>query len=106
AAFEQQNLVHAKSFRQLHVNVREGFRISRQELRQDALDRVWRRSDLEYARVSPLEQLDAFPERRDLTQYPAAICKQLLASGGQKKTATNAVKQLESTFVFEIADLS
>jgi hypothetical protein len=104
-AFQQRHLVHAESFSQLHVDVGEVPGISRQESRQDALDRLRRRGELKHARVSTLEQLDAFAERSDLTQYPAAIGEQLLASGGEEKAATDTVEKLEPAFVFEITDL-
>src|SRR5262249_5326733 len=105
SAFQQRHLIHAKSFRQLYADVGEVFGISRQESRQDALDRLRRCGELKHARVAALEQLDAFAERPDLPQYPPAICEQLLASGGQEKAATDTVEELEPAFVFEIADL-
>ena len=105
AALQQRHLIHAKSFRQLHAHVGEAFGISRQESRQDALDRLRRCGQLEHAEVSALEQLYAFAKRAHLTQHAAAISEQLLASGGQEKAATDTVKKLEPAFVFEIADL-
>jgi hypothetical protein len=105
AALQQRHLIHPKSFHQLHAHIGEVFGIPRQEFRQDALDRLRRRRELEHAEVSALKQLDAFAERPHLAQHAAAICEQLLAPGGQKKTAADPVKKLESTFVFEIADL-
>src|SRR5689334_16444472 len=105
AAFQQWHLVHAKSVRQLHAHVGEAFGILRQECGQDALDRLRRCGHLEHAGVSTFEQLYALAERSHLAKHSAAIAQQLLASGGQEKPATDAVKKLESAFVFEIADL-
>src|SRR4051794_7072643 len=106
AAFQQGHLVHAKSLCQPHAHVGKAFGISRQESRQDALDCLRRRGHLEHAGISTFEQLDAFAKRSQLPQYPAAISQQLLASGGEEKTATDTVKELEPAFVFEITDLS
>ena len=53
---------------------------------------------------SAFEQLYAFAERSQLTEHPAAISEQLLASGGQEKSAADTVEKLEAAFVFEIAD--
>ena len=75
AALQQRHLIHAKSLRQLHAHVGEAFGISRQESRQDALDRLRRCGHLEHAEVSALEQLYAFAERSHLTQHAAAICR-------------------------------
>jgi hypothetical protein len=105
AALQQRHLIHPKSFHQLHAHIGEVFRIPRQEFRQDALDRLRRRGELEHAEVSALKQLDAFAERPHLAQHAAAICEQLLAPGGQKKAAADPVKKLEPSFVFEFADL-
>jgi len=87
------------------AHVREALGVARQESRQDALDRLGRRGDLEDAGVSTFEQLYAFAERSHLTQHSPAISEQLLASGGQEKAAADPVEQLEPAFVFEIADL-
>src|ERR1700693_4728215 len=105
AAFQQGDLVHAKSLRQLHAHVGKPFGISRQESRQDALDRLRRCRHLKHAGVSTFEQLYAFPKRSQLAEYCAAIAEQLSASGGQEKAPTDTVKKLETAFVFEIADL-
>ena len=78
ATFQQRHLVHAKSLRQLHAHVGEAFGISRQESRQNALDRLRRCGHLEHAGVSTFEQLYPFAKRSQLTQYPAAISEQLL----------------------------
>ena len=45
------------------------------------------------------------PSEPDLPQHPAAIAQQLLAPGGQKQAAADAVEKLEPAFVFEIGDL-
>jgi hypothetical protein len=84
----------------------EAFGISRQKCGQDALDRLRRCSHLEDTGVSTFEQLYALAERSQLTKHSAAIAQQLLASDGQEKPATDAVKKLEPAFVFEIADLT
>src|SRR5262249_39759015 len=105
AAFQQWHLVHAKSFRQPYAHVGEAFGISRQECGQDALDCLRRCGHLEYAGVPTFELFYALAKRSHLTEHSAAIAEQLLASGGQEKPATDAVKKLESAFVFEIADL-
>src|ERR1700730_916240 len=105
AALQQGYLVHAKSLRQLYTHVGEAFGIPRQESGQDALDCLRRRSHLEHAGVSMFEQLYALAKRSHLTEHSAAIAEQLLASSGQEKPATDAVKKFESAFVFEIANL-
>src|SRR5438270_9676113 len=105
AAFQQRHLVHSKSLCQLHAHVGEAFGISRQESRQDALDRLRWCGHLKDAGVSTFEQLYPFAKRSQLTQHSAAISEQLFASGRQEKAATDTVEKLEPAFVFEIADL-
>jgi hypothetical protein len=106
AAFEQRYLVHAESIRQLDAHIGEALGVSRQESGQDALDRLRRRSHLEYAGISTFEQLDPLAERSELTQNAPTIFQELLASGGQEKAAADAIEQLKATFIFEVADLS
>ena len=105
ATFQQGHLVHAERLSQLHPHVGEAFGIARQEPGQDALDRLRRCGYLKHAGVSTSEQRYAFAERSQLTQHSAAISEQLLASGGQEQAATDPIKKLKPTFVFEIADL-
>ena len=105
AALQHGHLIQAKSFRQLHAHVGEAFGISRQKSRQNAFDCLRRCGQLQHAGVSALEQLYPFAKRAHLTQYPAAISEQLLASGGQEEAATDTVKKLEPAFIFKIADL-
>ena len=59
AAFQHRYLIHSESFRQLHAYVGEAFGVSRQESRQDALDRVRRCGHLEHPGVFTFEQLYA-----------------------------------------------
>jgi hypothetical protein len=105
AALQQGHHFQAKRFRQLHAHVGETFGVSRQKSRQNAFDCLGRCGQLEDAGVSALEQLYPFAKRAHLTQYPAAISEQLLASGGQEEAATDTVKKLEPAFTFKIADL-
>src|SRR5207245_9445689 len=92
-------------FLRLHQHVVEALGRSGQKSRQKAFDCLRRCGQLQHARVSALEQLYPFAKRAHLTQYPAAISEQLLASGSQEEAATDTVKKLEPAFIFKITDL-
>src|SRR6266566_3943258 len=105
APFQQGHLVHAEGFGQFDTYAREAFGVLRQEPGQDALDRLRGCGHLEHAGVFTFEEFYALAKRCQLAQHSSAVSEQLLTSGCQEKTATNAVEKLESALVFEIADL-
>src|SRR5436190_23845513 len=104
-ALQQGYLSQTKNLRQLHAHVGEALSIARQKSRQHAFDCLRRGGQLEHAGVSALEQLYALAKRGHLTQDPAAISEQLLASGSQEEATTDTVKKLKPAFMFKIADL-
>jgi hypothetical protein len=72
-------LLRTEGLSQFYMYVRKAHSISRQKLRQHALDGVRRCGDFHDAGVSAPKDLCAFPHGLKIGQYAAAIREELLA---------------------------
>jgi hypothetical protein len=105
SSVQKWHLIETKSLDQFHVHIGESFSVTRQKGRQDAFDSMRRRCNPKHAAISLPEQRGPFAERVNMAQCITRIRQELLAFGGEDEPTPDPIKQPDTKFSLQIADL-
>src|SRR5262245_5186736 len=96
---------HRAVFDELHLDVRMHAPVSREEIRQHALQNLWRGANPKDADASAAQRSRALAEGVDPDERVAAASEHVVARGGETHPAARAVEQPHAQLGLQVPDL-